>query len=79
MKVSNISGEPFRFFVHSTTRDIDFLVDLEENEWKGACGCEDFQFRFATRQGPCKHIRAAQDHIMKLTAHMRNEDERRPE
>jgi hypothetical protein len=41
-----IAGEPLRFHVVSRTIDgLLYLVDLEEHERNGACGCPDFEFR----------------------------------
>lgn len=41
-----IYGEPLRFHVVSRTIDgLLYLVDLEEHDRNGACGCPDFEFR----------------------------------
>lgn len=44
--VMPIVGEPLRFYVASrTVEGLSYLVDLEELNRNGVCGCQDFQFR----------------------------------
>lgn len=63
MKVRHFEAR--RFFVESSTGG-EHLVDLEENDGRGKCGCEDHQFRVQPEldKSPsvlmsCKHVRAA--------------------
>jgi hypothetical protein len=60
--------ESRRYFVQSKPGGREHLVDLDENNAGGECGCEDFQYRCApliaagTATGlavQCKHITAA--------------------
>lgn len=71
MIVQPIPGEPFRFHVRSESRGFDLLVDVEENNWSGWCGCEDYAFRKASGKGTCKHLRAAHDFLIEQTKHMK--------
>ena len=44
--VKPVTGEPMRFMVPSRThRNAPYLVDLEENDFNGACGCVQFAMR----------------------------------
>lgn len=58
--------EARRYFVESSSRPEDLLVDLDENKGRGECACEDHQFRVQPEYNagndedlPCKHVRAA--------------------
>jgi len=65
-KFTPLKVEPYdcehRFLVWSETRpDIAHLVDLEENDGRGQCSCEDWEFQnvnYFLWQKPyeCKHI-----------------------
>ena len=49
MRVTQIPGERFRWYVHSETEgDAEHVVDLTENNGNGQCSCRDFE----TRCGP---------------------------
>mgnify|MGYP001615675967 CR=1 FL=1 len=70
MTVTPIEGEPFRFHVQSDSEDIHYLVDLEEHDGNGWCGCAQFQFRCTPalasgHKSRCKHILAAMEHQKK--------------
>jgi hypothetical protein len=44
--VREIEGEPLRLLVPSRThRNAEYLVDLEEYDFNGACVCQDFEMR----------------------------------
>lgn len=43
--VEGIPNEPFRFYVQSRTARQQYLVDLEEFGWNGACSCQRFTFK----------------------------------
>jgi hypothetical protein len=43
--VLEIEGEPLRFHVASRSGHDPYLVDLEEYDFNGKCGCQDFEFR----------------------------------
>ena len=67
--------ERFRFHVSSRSRATVHLVDLEENEMLGQCGCEDFTTRrnIAFKAGArdetarCDHCRAATLFLAQMT------------
>ena len=40
-----ILGEPLRFHVQSKPGSPQYLVDLEDYGFNGACGCQHFEFR----------------------------------
>jgi hypothetical protein len=54
---------PFRQLVHSEHTSRWFLVDLDENDGLGWCGCEAFEFNSEKR---CSHIKALRRHLAKL-------------
>ena len=61
-----------RFLVRSASRrDEIHLVDLEENDGRGECSCEDWHFRqgdYHLWQKPyeCRHIKAAKAYIERI-------------
>ena len=67
--IEPITGEPLRFHVQSrTVENLKHLVDLEEYNFNGFCGCQDFDFRkrmIAERRNGerarCWHIEQARD------------------
>lgn len=60
-----LKTEGRRYLVRSWTGHNHYLVDLDENNGQGWCGCEDHEFRRQPliergyRPGPCKHVRMA--------------------
>lgn len=71
MTCTPIKGESFGYLVTSeSVEGLEYYVDLQESDWDGECGCDDFKMRSAERvargQSPeCKHIIAARRHFMK--------------
>jgi hypothetical protein len=75
--VEEIPGEPLRFLVHSRTAELkQYLVDLEEFDFNGQCGCDNFEYRFqpmlkkgapASDQLRCWHIRQSRQFFLELT------------
>lgn len=65
--VEDIEGEPLRFHVGSKSRvEIKHLVDLEELNGRGRCGCEHFSIRLDKEKHlTCDHVKAAQIHLAK--------------
>lgn len=67
MDVEPITGEAFRCYVQSSSRqNVKFLVDLEEHDFNGACSCENFSLTrireiHEGKRSQCKHIRVAWD------------------
>lgn len=65
--VKPLIGEPLRFYVQSRSRSaLWHLVDLQEDGFRGKCGCENEQFMRgkAKRENPkerqrCWHVRQA--------------------
>ena len=70
--VSPVEGEPFRFRVQSDQTEEQYLVDIQETGFSGACNCMHFLARLAPKiahgeRGPtvrCKHIRRAREHFL---------------
>lgn len=72
-EITGIPGERLRMLVPSRSQPADppYLVDLEEHQFNGFCGCRDFETRHAPRiREPgwtpgdatrCHHIRAARN------------------
>ena len=74
--VEPIPGEPFRFHVQSRSRPgLKFLVDLEELDQNGICGCERFEFFMRPKLDKgergqhlrCWHIEQARDYFLDAT------------
>jgi hypothetical protein len=65
--VEDIEGEPLRFLVDSRSRvEMKHLVDLEELNGRGRCGCEHFSIRLDKEKHlTCDHVKAAQIHLAK--------------
>ena len=63
---------PTRLLVRSESRpDEVHLVDLEENEGRGECSCEDWHFRQGeyylwNKPFECKHIKMAKKYLEKI-------------
>lgn len=61
-----------RFLVRSASRkDEVHLVDLEENDGRGECSCEDWQFRQGDyylwkKPYECRHMKAAKGYVERL-------------
>lgn len=74
-RVEEVEGEPGRYLVESSREDIGaHLVDMTENDGRGWCGCEDFEFRRQPKlvrgdrkTDGCRHIAAARKY--ELTKH----------
>lgn len=66
MKITDIMGEPCRYWVDSESTDGRHLVDLFENQ----CGCADYvcrrrKYEMETGQPyRCRHIRACREHFL---------------
>ena len=65
MNIRPIEGEPKRFFVQSDSNPADeYLVDVEELDGNGQCGCVSFEKRLGPKVGKepgphrCKHLLA---------------------
>lgn len=66
LKIMHLEG--FRFIVASKSRRTGHLVDLEENDGHGQCGCENYgfscypKFKAGVRgeRATCIHLRAVQ-------------------
>ena len=64
MNIRPIEGEPKRFFVESSTPGEEYLVDIEELDGNGKCGCIQFEKRLEPKVGKepgphrCKHLLA---------------------
>lgn len=70
MTVTPIEGEIFRFYVSSESEPGKvYLVDLQENDFSGKCGCPHFTCRLQVlfdggtrgKAVACKHIIAAKE------------------
>ena len=77
VSVMHCDGAWFRFHVTSQENpDNSYLVDLEENDFTGKCGCRHFECRLQPRINAgekgrmvqCKHIIAAKEAWFDLVA-----------
>lgn len=74
LDVEEIQGEPFRFYVISRSQiEHKHLVDLEDYNFNGGCGCDGFKFRcepeLSRGANPsdrfrCWHIKRARSHFV---------------
>jgi hypothetical protein len=80
IKVRPISGEALRYYASSQTDpEVEYIVDLAENQGHGACDCRRWvttaaprlkagEPRFTDRTS-CAHVRACWHHWLKTSLH----------
>lgn len=76
LSVTEIAGEFFRFHCGSrSSPGKEYLVDLEENDWAGRCGCIHFEMKCQPKlnkgHAPCDGLRCS--HIRRCRSYLLDE------